>query len=193
MTAGPDQARAGLARSGGPSEKNMSPTARLFSTCADTSARYVDSGEASFCARWLGIAVAVVASLTAQPTYESDMTFFVASSADRSNTPLQADEFAQRRINSYVGVINSERLAEAIVRDSGRAAAYGRDHQDDLGVRRSGDGALACHCHRHLGRPILDRGSVDCRKPRQAHRRTRQPRGPERGPVARDLRPNAEP
>jgi tyrosine-protein kinase len=67
----------------------------------------------------LGIAIAVVLSWTAQPTYQSDMTFFVASSADRSNTPLQADEFAQRRINSYVGVINSERLAEAIVGDTG--------------------------------------------------------------------------
>jgi capsular exopolysaccharide synthesis family protein len=66
----------------------------------------------------LGVGIAVALSLTAQPTYQSDMTFFVASAADRANTPLQADEFAQRRINSYVGVINSDRLADMIIRST---------------------------------------------------------------------------
>ena len=67
----------------------------------------------------IGLAVGIVISLVVQPTYRSEMTFFVATPGDKTNTPLQADEFAQRRINSYVGVMNSERLAEVVLRDTG--------------------------------------------------------------------------
>ena len=172
MTAGPDQARVGLARSGrtGGEQKESDGTS-VLDLRGHVSALRRFWRSIVLCTV-AGIGVAVVASLLAQPTYEADMTFFVASSADRSNTPLQADEFAQRRINSYVGVINSERLAEVIVPRFGSAAAYDRDHQDDLGVRGSRNGVVACHGHGHLGRSILDRRSIDCRKPRQAHWRT---------------------
>jgi len=51
--------------------------------------------------------------------YESSVTFFASSSSAKSGTALQNDEFAQRRINSYVGVVRSERLAKIILEDTG--------------------------------------------------------------------------
>lgn len=62
----------------------------------------------------VGLAVLVTARTT--PMYASTVTFFVASSAD-TGTALQADEFAQRRINSYVGVLTSEKMADRIVKE----------------------------------------------------------------------------
>jgi capsular exopolysaccharide synthesis family protein len=66
-----------------------------------------------------GLLIAVGASLLIQPKYETRTTFFVASQTSAGSSPLQADEFAQRRINSYVGVINSERLAKVVIDDTG--------------------------------------------------------------------------
>ncbi|MBD7919256.1 polysaccharide biosynthesis tyrosine autokinase [Cellulomonas sp. Sa3CUA2] len=60
----------------------------------------------------LGAAFAVTARAT--PEYESTLTFFVAASSD-TGTALQADEFAQRRVAAYAGVLTSGRLAERIV------------------------------------------------------------------------------
>ncbi|WP_182113263.1 MULTISPECIES: polysaccharide biosynthesis tyrosine autokinase [unclassified Actinotalea] len=59
----------------------------------------------------VGIAAYVSSRMT--PVYESTVTFFVAASTD-TGTALQADEFAQRRINSYVGVLSSELLAQEV-------------------------------------------------------------------------------
>ncbi|GAA3608805.1 tyrosine-protein kinase domain-containing protein [Microlunatus ginsengisoli] len=67
----------------------------------------------------LGLLIAIGISLLIQPKYETRTTFFVASTTSQSSSPLQADEFAQRRINSYVGVINSERLAKVVIDDTG--------------------------------------------------------------------------
>ncbi len=67
----------------------------------------------------LGISAAALWTLRTPPSYESTMTFFVATAADKTNTALQADEFAQRRINSYMGVVGSERLAQIILDDTG--------------------------------------------------------------------------
>jgi capsular exopolysaccharide synthesis family protein len=67
----------------------------------------------------LGLAAALVASWLTQPQYETRTTFFVATQSSAGSSALQADEFAQRRINSYVGVINSERLAQIVIDDTG--------------------------------------------------------------------------
>lgn len=69
----------------------------------------------------LGLLAAGGASYLTQPQYESSTTFFVATQSSAGSSALQADEFAQRRINSYVGVINSERLAEIVIDDTGVA------------------------------------------------------------------------
>src|SRR4051794_7240793 len=67
----------------------------------------------------LGLLLAGGASMLIQPKYETRTTFFVATETTAGSSPLQADEFAQRRINSYVGVINSERLANVVIDDTG--------------------------------------------------------------------------
>lgn len=67
----------------------------------------------------LGLAAAAGASYLTQPQYETRTTFFVATQSSAGSSALQADEFAQRRINSYVGVINSERLAQLVIDDTG--------------------------------------------------------------------------
>ena len=73
----------------------------------------------------LGIFVAASVTFFITPKYQSTITFFVATSssgsATTSNTPLQADEFAQRRINSYLGVVTSEQFAQRIIDDTGVA------------------------------------------------------------------------
>ena len=66
-----------------------------------------------------GLAAAFGASWLTQPQYETRTTFFVATQSSAGSSALQADEFAQRRINSYVGVINSERLAQIVIDDTG--------------------------------------------------------------------------
>lgn len=68
----------------------------------------------------LGVLVAGAFAFTRQPTYETTLTFFVATpTRGTNNTPLQADEFAQSRVNSFVGVVTSERMAQLIVDDAG--------------------------------------------------------------------------
>lgn len=67
----------------------------------------------------LGLGVAIALTYLAEPTYQSHVSFFVVSTTDASNSPLQADQFVQRRVNSYVGVVNSERMARVIIQDTG--------------------------------------------------------------------------
>jgi capsular exopolysaccharide synthesis family protein len=64
----------------------------------------------------LGIVLGMLATDRAQPQYASSVTFFV-SAAPQSGTALQADEFAQRRINSYVGVLTSESFASRLIEE----------------------------------------------------------------------------
>ena len=67
----------------------------------------------------LGVLAAGAVTLTIQPKYETRITFFVVTQTGTTTSPLQADEFAQRRINSYVGVVRSEYMAAEIVQDTG--------------------------------------------------------------------------
>lgn len=62
----------------------------------------------------IGLGVAFGVNYTATPVYEARVTFFVSTSSQQANNALQADQFAQRRINSYVGVVNSERMARMV-------------------------------------------------------------------------------
>lgn len=64
----------------------------------------------------LAVTMGLAAVLTSRttPVYESSLTFYVSVATETGNA-LQADELAQRRINSYVGVMTSERLAERVV------------------------------------------------------------------------------
>lgn len=55
-------------------------------------------------------------SLATEPVYEAQATFFLAVETDpETTTALQAEEFAQRRITSYVGVVTSEQVARTVI------------------------------------------------------------------------------
>jgi len=67
----------------------------------------------------LGLTSALVVNQVTERQYQANLTFFVATTGTQASTALQADEFAQRRINSYVGVIYSELFANRIIADTG--------------------------------------------------------------------------
>jgi capsular exopolysaccharide synthesis family protein len=65
----------------------------------------------------LGLAVGVVNLSRAEPQYRASLTYFVGTAGGdgASAAAVQGDEFAQRRVNSYVELLTTDRLAEAIV------------------------------------------------------------------------------
>lgn len=66
-----------------------------------------------------GVLAAVAVTSATQPTYETRTTFFLVTSTGTNTSPVQADEFAQRRINSYVGVVRSGYMAAEVIEDTG--------------------------------------------------------------------------
>jgi capsular exopolysaccharide synthesis family protein len=68
----------------------------------------------------LGALVGVLAVLRADPVYRAEVTFFVkTSNQNTASAAAMGDQFAQRRVNSYVGLLSSDRLADMVVRTSG--------------------------------------------------------------------------
>ena len=64
----------------------------------------------------LGAALGVFSVSREVPTYQSSVKLFVKNSAtDSANGQFAADQFAQRRVNSYVALLSSDRLANMIV------------------------------------------------------------------------------
>jgi tyrosine-protein kinase len=63
----------------------------------------------------LCVGASIVLTYTATPQYESSVTFFVSTPPTADGTALQADQFAQRRVNSYVGLLTSEKLARSVI------------------------------------------------------------------------------
>lgn len=63
----------------------------------------------------LCVGASVVLTYTAAPQYESSVTFFVSTPPTADGTALQADQYAQRRVNSYVGLLTSEKLAQSVI------------------------------------------------------------------------------
>ncbi len=63
----------------------------------------------------LGVGAAVLVSQRIAPKYESTVSFFVSTPTDAAGTPLQADQYATRRINSYLELLTSDTLARDIV------------------------------------------------------------------------------
>jgi polysaccharide biosynthesis transport protein len=74
---------------------------------------------------WLTIALttvicltgAVVAYFLTPPVYSSSVTFYVSTPLAEGSNPLNAGQFAQARVNSYVGLLESEELARRVIRD----------------------------------------------------------------------------
>lgn len=67
----------------------------------------------------LGLGAAFAYNLRATPQYASTVTFFVSTPTGDGTSPLAADQFATRRITSYVGLLSSDVVAQRIVQDKG--------------------------------------------------------------------------
>lgn len=64
-------------------------------------------------------ALATFLTYQTKPTYSSTVTFFVTTPNTGSDSPLSGDQFGQQRVNSYVKLVPSERLATMVVKKSG--------------------------------------------------------------------------
>ncbi|MDF8266467.1 polysaccharide biosynthesis tyrosine autokinase [Luteipulveratus flavus] len=67
----------------------------------------------------LGTATATFFTLRTPPTYSSTVTFFVSTPTTAGDSPLSGAQFGQQRVNSYVLLAPSERLATMVVEKSG--------------------------------------------------------------------------
>lgn len=67
----------------------------------------------------LGAGGGLLRNEQATPLYASKVTFFVSTPSESSTTAFNSDQFAQRRANSYAGVLTSDRLGELIIASSG--------------------------------------------------------------------------
>ena len=68
----------------------------------------------------LGAALGVSSAMQADPSYRASVTFFVATRGDASTAAaVQGNQFATSRVNSYVALATTDRLAQLIVDDSG--------------------------------------------------------------------------
>lgn len=63
----------------------------------------------------LGLGAGALITAKATPQYQSSITWFASTPANQDGTALQADQYAQRRVNSYVGLLSSEKLADLVV------------------------------------------------------------------------------
>lgn len=67
----------------------------------------------------LGVAGGFLVTLRATPQYASTVTFFISTPASGGTSPLAADQFATRRITSYVGLLSSDVTAQAVIDKTG--------------------------------------------------------------------------
>lgn len=67
----------------------------------------------------LGVAGGVLMVLQSTPKYASSVAFFVSTPSTDDASALAADQFATRRVNSYVRLASSEKLAEMVISDTG--------------------------------------------------------------------------
>lgn len=52
------------------------------------------------------------------PVYSSSVTFFAATPNTDRGTALQGDEFGQQRVNTYIKLLQSDRLAKTVIADA---------------------------------------------------------------------------
>lgn len=64
----------------------------------------------------LGAGFGAVVVARQAPSYQASMSFFVRTVGDTSaNGQFAGDQFAQRRVNSYVALLSTDRLAKAVI------------------------------------------------------------------------------
>ena len=63
----------------------------------------------------LGVAASIALYLLTPPVYSSSVTFYVSTPLSDGSNPLSAGQFAQARVNSYVALLESEKLASRVI------------------------------------------------------------------------------
>lgn len=66
----------------------------------------------------LAVGAGAVVTLRTPAQYASTVTFFVRTPAEQIGGAYQGDQFAQKRVNSYVQLMESQRLADLILADT---------------------------------------------------------------------------
>lgn len=68
----------------------------------------------------LGAAFGAFSAARQEPVYQGSVTFFVRTTGEgTANGQFAGDQFAQRRVNSYVALLSTERLADRIIEATG--------------------------------------------------------------------------
>ena len=63
----------------------------------------------------LGLGLGILATTGAPPQYQASVTFFVTTSSEpTASAAVQGDEFAQRRVNSYLELLGTDRFASMV-------------------------------------------------------------------------------
>jgi capsular polysaccharide biosynthesis protein len=63
----------------------------------------------------VAVGVAITVTLLTPPKYAASVTFFISTRGTEVTQAFQGGQFAQQRVKSYVDVLTSNRLAQAIV------------------------------------------------------------------------------
>jgi capsular exopolysaccharide synthesis family protein len=67
----------------------------------------------------LGTLLSTALVLQQTPVYQGTVTFFATTPSIDAGSPLQGDQFGQQRVNSYVRLLSSQRLAERVLDRTG--------------------------------------------------------------------------
>ena len=67
----------------------------------------------------LGAGCGALVNVRATPQYASTVTFFISTATEGGTSPLAADQFATRRITSYVGLLSSDVVAQRVLDTTG--------------------------------------------------------------------------
>src|SRR6195952_3675992 len=65
----------------------------------------------------VAVGVGALVTLRTPSQYASTVTFFVRTPAEQVSGAYEGDAFAQKRVNSYVQLMESQRLADLIIAD----------------------------------------------------------------------------
>src|SRR6478735_1581352 len=66
----------------------------------------------------LAVGVGALVTLRTPAQYDSTVTFFVRTPAEQIGGAFQGDAFAQKRVNSYVQLMESQRLADLVLAET---------------------------------------------------------------------------
>src|SRR4051812_9611312 len=89
----------------------------------------------------LAAGVAVTTTLLTPPKYAASVTFFISTRGTEVTQAFQGGQFAQQRVKSYVDVLTSNRLAQAVV-TSGPSGLSADDVQNEITAQVVPDTAL---------------------------------------------------